>query len=408
MSRTNRLGGCTVLGLALGLGLAGCKEDPAGVRIDLKVEREDFRPEYIKFNWLRPGRTTYEERLPDQGDLAPSGELIGSLFIETVGPLRDARALTVRGFRGTKEVAGGLLYIHPATAAQRYLELKLAAPLPDGDGNGVPDVLELNCFPNPAGTACATAEMDAARGDAAARDAAASGPDAAEAGADTNSTPPVEADLIGWWRFDESDAAVITDSSGLGNHGTPRGTRLAWLDGRMGGDKSLEIPDVANHGVTVPASASVNGITTAFTIAAWIYRTDQRPGLASILARRSTGTSEHFALAISGDGLPRIYLNSHARPSITPVTGPNEVPMKEWIHLAATYDGAHLRLFVGGAEVNEAPVTTTINATDSFLCIGCGQNEDEVVTEPLAGRLDDLRLYRRALGPGEIALLAHQ
>ena len=33
-------------------------------------------------------------------------------------------------------------------------------------------------------------------------------------------TSPVEAELVGWWKFDDGSGTIATDSSGNGNDGT--------------------------------------------------------------------------------------------------------------------------------------------------------------------------------------------
>ena len=400
------LGPALLAGL-LALGIA-CREDPPGIRIEFKVENDKFRPDFVKFQWLRPGRLPVEERLPENGDFAASHEVvIGSLFVQTVGPLREARALAASGYRGDKLVSGGLVHIEPSTGTQRLFQLILAEPLPDLDGNGVPDVVDANCFPGSKAAPCTGGPVDAgAPEDARGEGQPDSGPGPAPGGdgGDVDSRPPIEEGLVGFWRFDEGTGAKANDSSGNGNHGSLRGARLAWTEGHLGA--ALEIPDVANHGVMVPASPSLDGVH-AFTIAAWIYRTEDRGASADIVSRRSTGSSEHFAFALTNEGKPRIYLNSHLMPAPPALTGPDPIPMNQWVHLAATYNGTTLHLYANGTDIGNLALSTPIAADKTFLCIGCNQNSDTAVTEPLAGRIDDLRLYQRALNADQIAAIAH-
>ena len=401
-------GGATLACLAgLLAGATGCQEDPPGIRIDLMVDEGKFRPDYVKFHWLREGRMPFEERLPETGALTPAAGLVGSLFIQTVGPLRDARGLAVQGYRGDTQVSGGFVRIEPNAGARRHIQLVLTDPLPDADDNQLPDVVD--CFITPEGPACSAEPVPDAGGpapvppdagdDAPRLDAGAGGTDGGAADAS-----PIEQGLLGLWRFDEGSGNRANDSSGNNHHGTLRGAQLGWVPGRAEGT-SLEIPNANNHGVTVMPSPGIDGIRNAFTIAAWIYRTDERDGLANVLSRRSTGVNEHFALALNDVGRPRVYLNSHLNPALPNVTGPDPIPLEQWVHLATTYDGGMLHLYVNGTEVGKVAVATTIQAERTLLCIGCGQNTDAVVIEPLAGRIDDLRLYNRALTVEQILSL---
>jgi hypothetical protein len=393
--------------LLLLAGLTPACEDPIpGVRIEFKVENEKFRPDWVRLHWLRPGRLPVEERLPENGSFGAGNDVvIGSLFVQTVGPLHEPRALAAMGFRGDKVVSGGLVRIPPSTGAQRLFQLILEAPLPDRDGNGVPDLVEDNCVfdqeaPCEGGASDAGSpanDADPVIPEAGAHDAAADALDSA--------APPAEEGLVGLWRFDEGAGTRANDSSGNGNQGTLHGANLAWTAGR-GSGTALEIPDENNHGITVNASPSIDRIHTGFTIAAWIYRTEDRGALATILSRRSSGSSEHFSVALTSDGKPRLYLNSHLIPAPPTLTGPDAIPMQTWVHLAATYNGTTMHLYANGTDIANVAFSTTIQATDTQLCIGCGQNADTGLTEPLAGRIDDLRLYDHALTAAEIAAIA--
>jgi hypothetical protein len=397
-----------VVGLAILLS-GSCQQPLPGIRVEFKVEDAKFRPDWVRFQWLRPGRVPVEERLPESGDLAASNDaVIGTLFVQTVGPLREARALAASGMRGDKIVSGGWITIEPSTGEQRRFQLILAEPLPDRDRNGTPDVVDDNCFPGNSEAPCVAAPDGGAVADG-------GGPAPVDAGGTSDGmvadagaidAGPSAEGLIGFWRFEEGTGTKTADSSGNGNIGTLRGADLAWVAGR-GMGQALEIPNSNNHGVTVNASPSIDAIRNAFTIAAWIYRTEERDGVASILMRRSTGVSEYFGLALTADGMPRAYLNTHLMPAPPTLTGPDPIPVGQWVHLAMTYNGATLHLFANGTDIGNLAVSTTIMGQKSFLCIGCGQNADNVVTEPLSGRLDDLRLYQRALTAAEINLLAH-
>lgn len=139
-------------------GISGCRESPPGVRIDVYVEGEEFRPEYVELFWLRPGRMPYKVTLPETGNFEATADptigSLGSLFIETVGPLREPRAIIARGFRGGREVSGGKARIDVSDNGQRYVRITLTAPLPDEDNNGQPDAVDNDCLDEVETTNC--------------------------------------------------------------------------------------------------------------------------------------------------------------------------------------------------------------------------------------------------------------
>ena len=66
--------------------------------------------------------------------------------------------------------------------------------------------------------------------------------------------------------------------------------------------------------------------------------------------------------------------------------------------MAATYDGAVVRLYVNGAAVGSFSYAGVIPASSGVLRLG----GNSVWTEWFAGVLDDVRIYNRALSAAEI------
>jgi hypothetical protein len=70
----------------------------------------------------------------------------------------------------------------------------------------------------------------------------------------------------------------------------------------------------------------------------------------------------------------------------------------EWSHLAVTYDGTSVRLYVNGSEVSSRQTTGSIRQTSDPLWIG----GNEPYGEYFEGEIDDVRVYDRALDPAEV------
>jgi hypothetical protein len=66
--------------------------------------------------------------------------------------------------------------------------------------------------------------------------------------------------------------------------------------------------------------------------------------------------------------------------------------------VAGTYDGSTLRLFVNGVQVASTPVSGPIGSSSGPVRIG-GNN---LWGEFFQGRIDEVRIYNRALTPAEI------
>jgi hypothetical protein len=79
-------------------------------------------------------------------------------------------------------------------------------------------------------------------------------------------------------------------------------------------------------------------------------------------------------------------------------SGNAALPLNAWSHLALTWDGATLRLFVGANQVASRTLTgTLVNSTGALRFGGNG-----VWPEWFAGRIDEVRVYDRALTQNEL------
>jgi hypothetical protein len=79
------------------------------------------------------------------------------------------------------------------------------------------------------------------------------------------------------------------------------------------------------------------------------------------------------------------------------------IPASTWVHVAGTYDGTALRIYINGVLDNTLAVTgkTCVNTSP----LGIGAKNHTAVSQIEAyfdGRIDDLRVYNRALSAAEI------
>jgi hypothetical protein len=236
-------------------------------------------------------------------------------------------------------------------------------------------------------------------------------PSCAEGGA-TGCTSGLVKDLIGYWRLDDAPgSATARDSSGWENNGTLVGLDPAtvWVaDGREGGALSVQ----GNGYVNVPDSASIDSITAQVTVAAWMFLTAPvTMGSYATAISRQIGTSfgQHYHLSVNDQNQAILFITT-ATAGQQVIGGPPTFPQQTWVHLAGTYDGSQIRLYVNGAEVNSQAVTGSFAAeTNAVILSGNGNpgnTDSHTVSEFVPGQLDEVMLYRRALGADEIAQLA--
>lgn len=70
-------------------------------------------------------------------------------------------------------------------------------------------------------------------------------------------------------------------------------------------------------------------------------------------------------------------------------------------HVAATYDGAFMRIFLDGIEVGSTPKTGEI-ATDASIPVWVGANPDSLISRPWHGSIDEVRIWNVARTQTEI------
>jgi hypothetical protein len=76
---------------------------------------------------------------------------------------------------------------------------------------------------------------------------------------------------------------------------------------------------------------------------------------------------------------------------------PNPLPLNAWSHVAATYEGTVMALYVNGVQVaSQAQSGAVATSTDPLTIGGNSSGED------FAGIIDEVRIYSRALSANEI------
>jgi hypothetical protein len=205
-----------------------------------------------------------------------------------------------------------------------------------------------------------------------------------------NPAPPAGSGPVGAWGFDETSGAGVTDGSGRGNNGTIAGATRSTA-GRFGSALTF---DGVNDWVTVTDSASLD-LSTRATLEAWVFPTALGGAWRTVLLKEQPGQLV-YALYANNDAL---------RPSGHLFTtgdlwanGSAQLPANVWSHLAMSWDGSTQRLYVNGNQVATRTVTGTLPNSAGALRFG----GNAVWTEWFAGRLDEIRVYDRALSPAEI------
>jgi hydrogenase maturation factor HypE len=82
------------------------------------------------------------------------------------------------------------------------------------------------------------------------------------------------------------------------------------------------------------------------------------------------------------------------------VNGAAALPLNTWTHVAITYDGTTLRMFINGVQTASKVLGGSITVSTGALQIG----GNTVWGEYFKGLIDEVRIYNRALTSAEIQL----
>jgi PKD repeat protein len=213
---------------------------------------------------------------------------------------------------------------------------------------------------------------------------------ATKANAITVQTNP--AGLVAAYSCDEGSGTTLTDVSGYGNNGTLSGA--TWTTaGKFGGALSF---NGSSNLVTVNDAASLD-FTTGMTLEAWVYPTKTMTS-STVIMKEQPGDFV-YVLYASANRHPGLFINvATSAVGEHGTVGSSSLPTYTWSHLAGTYDGTTLRLYINGTLVASQTFVGLIAPSTGAMRIG----GDRIWGDYFRGRIDEIRLYKRALSASDI------
>ncbi len=204
--------------------------------------------------------------------------------------------------------------------------------------------------------------------------------------------------LVGLWHFDEgaSDQSA-SDSSGKGNTGTLGPTVSVETSdpsrvlGKFKGALSFDGDDY----VSVPHSTSLDIATGTWEI--WL-KFDKKPGDAPVGLMNPLAKEEQYWIHASSDNSIQAKINVGGTRYIA-TTGADFIEIGVWHHVAGTYDGDALKLYVNGVlrDSNTLP-SGSLSVTTNILAIGTWSS----LVDFFEGTVDEVRIWSRPLSASEV------
>jgi hypothetical protein len=224
------------------------------------------------------------------------------------------------------------------------------------------------------------------------------------------SRPMIHSGLVGYWSFDSEGRSgeVAIDLSGNDNHGALNGldTPTDWVDSKPGLGTALDFDGSGDY-VLIPATSDLD--LQDLTIASWNYAENYDANMFMFekttngavntqysLFFNNTGSNSDIYFRTMGLSTSDLAVRDHAD---GPVDG-------QWNYIVATYNSATdvKKIYVNGVEIASATgITGTINTnpagTSWIGTFGAG------VGYPFLGKIDETRIYNRALSADEVRRL---
>jgi hypothetical protein len=165
---------------------------------------------------------------------------------------------------------------------------------------------------------------------------------------------------VGYWRLGEPPGAVTTtvDSSANGNDGLCSGGITFGEPGLFGGDTAA-LFDGATGRVSVPNSPTLNPVR--ITMEAKV-RWDGATGFQQrILEKESFAGTTQYGLSVLPDGHVHVELRMRVpgAPQVVAADSTGLVALHTETHVAATYDGLAIDIYLNGALDSSAPVNAS-------------------------------------------------
>jgi hypothetical protein len=208
--------------------------------------------------------------------------------------------------------------------------------------------------------------------------------------------------LVGWWPMNEGSGQTVRDWSGHGNNGYLGSTTgvddadPAWIRGVfLGSALRFSGGDM----VTIPGSSSLE--PSRLTVAAWV-RNAGSPGAYRYVVSKGFDqcySGSYGLYSGSGGGIAFYIADGQDHYYVSPAAAPSFWDGR-WHHVAGTFDGATVRLYIDGEELGDGtPAPTSIDYSRSDPTGHIGSHDPTVCNQDLTltGDVDGVQIWSQAL-----------
>jgi formylglycine-generating enzyme required for sulfatase activity/serine/threonine protein kinase len=196
------------------------------------------------------------------------------------------------------------------------------------------------------------------------------------------------------------------DESGNGNDGAITGAVLS-ADRHIASASAIAF-HADGDVVTVPPSASLNAIESrTHTVAMWLRPDTSRKQSSSYVVSRNTGRSDQWFYLFDFNTTPTVVARTGHRSAKPRENAPlsTSIPGSEWVHVVFATNETRTAIFIDGRQKDEgSPGLDWPDVSSAALLFGHTRHQGKPANQ-FYGKLDDVRIYNRALSATEVKAL---
>lgn len=204
--------------------------------------------------------------------------------------------------------------------------------------------------------------------------------------------------LIAYFPFNGN----ANDESGYNNHGQISGATLT--TDRFGNENKAYYFNGIDNYIRVNDNPEINQLTNQFSITAWIQiyqSTNDHQIIAGKWYNNGTPNPSWLMEFQPNGNIFQLPLRGISSDSYSNASSTVPVEFNKWQLLAGVYDGTGIKLYLNGNLTFNQPFAGNITLTSAPLFIGAHDSSGD--RNPLYGKIDEVRIYNRALTATEIA-----
>jgi hypothetical protein len=207
---------------------------------------------------------------------------------------------------------------------------------------------------------------------------------------------------LSYWRFGEASGTVATDEMGATN-GTYTGTVTLGAAGAIVGDANTAASFDGSTGYVALGNGFGFTGTSPMTVEAWVKAGTLDASYRRFLSKETQDTNGRqgytmASVASGGSGLLSFERFRDGQSDALAMT----IPIGQYVHVVATYDGAAIVLYLNGVPNGSAASTRSLSSIAVPLHLATYSDPTLGPQEFFPGSIDELAIYGHALSAARV------